>query len=132
MLLNYPKLSLRLEQVLGGDVNHQLSVINVKLYERFASVELKMKFEEGSIPPNFRKKSKNALHFFLQISDFRLSVACVSDEVSGNKVEEINSNRCIFCLGEYRYQFDAEKILFDTFQSVNEMDLVDQEWGRVR
>jgi hypothetical protein len=128
MLFDHPELERRLEQVLGSVISNDLSVLNLKLHHRSATIELKMVFAEGHIPPNFRKKAKNFLIFFLHIPDFRLQVTYLPDDEPIDQVEDLSSESCTFRLGAYRYKVGAEKIHFDTFQSVNEMDLVDQEW----
>lgn len=127
-MFNYPELEARLEQVLGCAAQGDLSVLNLKLHHGSAMIELRMSFVEGSIPPNFQKKAKNCLIFYLYIPDFRLDATLLSDDDSTDRVETLSSKCCVFKLGRYRYQLDAKKIHFDTFQSVNEMDLVDQEW----
>lgn len=128
MLFDHPELEARIEQVLGCAACADLSVLNLKLHHGSAAIELKMSFVEGNIPPNFQKKAKNCLIFFLHIPDFRLQVTHSSDENSADQVEVLSSENCTFKLGKHRYQIDAQKVHFDTFQSVNEMDLVDQEW----
>ncbi|WP_350333453.1 hypothetical protein [Coralliovum pocilloporae] len=128
MLFDHPELEARLQQVLGCDTLNDLSVLNMKLHYRSATLELKMAFVEGSIPPNFQNKSKNCLIFFVHMPDFKLQVTYLPDGDPADQIENLSSKNCTFRLGKHRYRLDAEKVHFDTFQSVNEMDLVDQEW----
>lgn len=128
MLIEHPELKTRLKQVLGGEISGHLSVQSLKLYALTATVELKISFEEGSIPPKFRRKSKNCLIIFLDVPDFALQVGRSDEEVSSNEVEVIKANGLTFYMGGHKYQISSQAVYLGTLQSVNEMDLVDQEW----
>lgn len=128
MRIEQPELKARLTQILGGEFFGSLSVLGLKLYGHSATVELKMSFDKGNIPPNFLKRENNALIFSVLIPDFSLRVTdCTDGDLTG-QVLGLSSKSCAFNLGRHQYHISAAQLHFDGFQSVNEMNLVDQEW----
>lgn len=128
MLIEHPELQAKLNQVLGGGGAGRVSFQSLKLYAKSAAVEVKISFEEGDVPPNFRKKSKNCLVFFLDIPDFSLDMRLSDKAVPSGEVQFIKSNGLMFYMGRYQYQISAKMIYIGSLQSVNEMDLVDEVW----
>lgn len=128
MKLDHPKLELMLERVLGGDMRGSISVPSLKIYASSAIAELRMKFEEGNIPPNFRKKARNCLVVSLDIIDFRLMVSSFDGEANKSSIEELTVDRLTVSMGNHRYKFEATSINILNLLSVNEMDLVEKAW----
>ncbi|MGY4751935.1 hypothetical protein ACVNHC_18920 [Pannonibacter sp. Q-1] len=126
MLIEHPELQARLNQVLGGPGVGRVCVLSLKLYAQSAAVEVKISFEEGNVPANFRKKSKNCLVLFLDIPDFTLGIRLSDEAVLGGEVQFIRSNGLMFYMGRYQYQISAKAVYIGSLQSVNEMDLIDQ------
>lgn len=130
MRLDHPQLEARLEQVLGANVSHnlpELSVLGLQLHGTSASIELRMSFKEGSIPPNFQKKSRNCLILFLDIPDFELEITKLGSHAYDYSIDIIKSDQLTLNIGKYQYHFVSTVVQFGRMQSVNEMDLVESE-----
>lgn len=128
MKLDHPKLASMLERVLGGDMRGSISAAGLKLYASSAIAELRMKFEEGNIPPNFQKKARNCLVIFLSIDNFRLMVSSFDSEPNKSEIEEIAVDRLTMSMGNHRYKFEATSISILHLLSVDEMDHAEERW----
>ncbi|MDO5659028.1 MAG: hypothetical protein Q4G36_12005 [Paracoccus sp. (in: a-proteobacteria)] len=120
MLIEHPELEARLRQILGGKISGQISVLSLRIDAGGIDAEIRMSFGPENIPPNFRKKSRNCLYFYLSAADFILDVAPLDDASLDGDKEFIGSNKMVVCLGRQNYRISA-KLRPSGFHSVDEM-----------
>lgn len=127
MLIENPQIQARLEQVLGQEEFGDLEVASLEIDRLSLVIEVQMRFEEGKVPHHFRK-SKNCLVFHLSVPDYALSITPSDQEDEYSAMESIRSDGVTFIHGRYRYEVSSERVSIDHIYSVNEMNLVDEEW----
>jgi len=131
MQLDHPKLKTRLEQVIGDNLEpylQEVAVLGVNLHGFSAIVELKINFSKKKNPRNFHKKSRNCLILFLHIPDFEMSITRHNYEIYKNVVDILKNDKLQLNIGKYQYEFNFDTIELFKIESVNKMNLVDDEY----
>lgn len=119
-MIDYPAFTSQLDKVIGNASIRKIYPVQLELQEYSFISDFNISFKDGLHPSSFRE-TKLFLRFSVLANDFSMEVEKLDVCDFSSELIFLSEKFCNFILGPYKYNMNANSIMFCNFRSVNEM-----------